>query len=94
MKFYDFVNDSLPLLTEIGVSGWVCLRVKIEKEKSCIKPSVRRGCVHTHTLTVELLRAICRGSGGTHALQRSEICPLSAVRRGCGGTHAFWRAGI
>ena len=88
MKFYDYV----PLLTKIGVSGWI--NIKVNKQQSCIQPSVRRGCVHTHTLTVELLRAICRGCGGTHALQRSEICPLRAVRCGCGGTHTFWRARI
>ena len=93
MKFYDFVNEGLvPVLTEIGVSGWI--NVRVNKQQSCIKPSVRRGCVHTHTLTVELLHAICCGCGDTHALQRSEICPLRAVCRGCGGTYALWRAGI
>ena len=91
MKFYDFVSEGLiPVLTTIGVFGWINIRVN--KQQSCIKPSVCRGCEHTHTLTVELLHAICRGCGGTHALQRSETCPLCNVHRGCGGTHALQRS--
>ena len=88
MKFYDFVNEGLvPVLTEIGMSGYINIRVN--KQQICIKPSVHHGCVHTHTLTVELLRAIGCGCGGTHALQGSKICPLCAVHRGCEGTHTF-----
>jgi len=93
MTFYDFVSEGLiPVLSKIGVFGWVNIRVN--KQQSCIKPSACRGCEHTDTLTVELLQAICHGCGGTHALQRSEICLLCAIRRGCGGTHTFWRAAI
>ena len=59
MKFYDFVNEGLvPVLTEIGMSGYINIRVN--KQQICIKPSVHHGCVHTHTLTVELLCAIRR----------------------------------
>ena len=93
MTFYDFVSEGLiPVLSKIGVFGWVNIRVN--KQQSCIKPSACCGCEHTDTLAVELLQAICHGCGGTHALQRSEICPLHAIHHGCGGTHAFWRAGI
>ena len=93
MTFYDFVSEGLiPVLSKIGVFGWVNIRVN--KQQSCIKPSACCGCEHTDTLAVELLQAICHGCGGTHALQRSEICLLCAIRRGCGGTHTFWRAAI
>ena len=91
MKVYDLVNEGLvPVLTETGVSGWI--NISVNKQQSCIKPSVCLECVHTHTLTVELLCAIRRGCGGTHALQRSRIYPLCAVHHGCGGTHALQRS--
>ena len=91
MSNYDFVNEGLiAVLTKTGVFGWI----RVNTQQSCIKSSVRRECVHTHTLTVELLRAIGCGCGGTHALQGSKICPLCAVHRGCEGTHTFWRARI
>ena len=51
--------------------------VRVNKQQSCIKPSVHRGCVHTHTLTAELLRAIRRGCGGTHALQKERNLSLA-----------------
>ena len=87
------MNEGLiAVLTKTGVFGWI--NVRVNTQQSCIKSSVRHECVHTHTLTVELLRAVGCGCGGTHALQRSEICPLCAIHRGCEGTHTFWRARI
>ena len=100
----------VPVLIKIGVSGWINIRVKKTKLYKtlstlwvCAHPYSHCRTLARHTSWVLRhpcfakewnLSLACRGCGGTHALQRSEICPLHAIYHGCEGTHAFWRAGI
>ena len=87
MKFYDFVNDSVPVLTEIGVSGRVCLKAHTHKKLDKTL-STSWVCAHPYS---DCRTLACHMSWVWRhpCFEKSEICPLRAVRRGCGGTHAF-----